>query len=94
MIDLVPIMQVAEVFQIKGRGCVVTGLLNDGCDANIGDKVTLLDAQGALETEIVGVEGFSKRGEDIRFNVIGLLVRGLHRDDVRKGMLVMGRDDG
>lgn len=79
-------MSIDGSFNIPGRGTVATGTIDQG-KCKIGDDVHLIGyRRKPLATTIVGVESFKKtldRGE--AGDNVGLLLRGLNRDDVQRG---------
>ncbi|KAK7303227.1 hypothetical protein RJT34_14129 [Clitoria ternatea] len=84
------LMPIEDVFSIQGRGTVVTGRVEQGT-IKVGEEVEVLGLTqgGPLKTTVTGVEMFKKildRGE--AGDNVGLLLRGLKRDDVQRGMVV------
>ncbi|XP_057429316.1 elongation factor Tu, mitochondrial-like [Lotus japonicus] len=84
------LMPIEDVFSIQGRGTVVTGRVEQGT-VKVGEEVEILGLTqgGPLKTTVTGVEMFKKildRGE--AGDNVGLLLRGLKRDDVQRGMVV------
>ncbi len=83
------LMPIEDVFTITGRGTVVTGAINQGV-VHVGDKVHLVGIiEGIKETTVTGVEMFRKlMDEGQAGDNVGLLLRGINRDDVERGMVV------
>jgi len=83
------LMPIEDVFTITGRGTVVTGAINQGV-IHVGDKVHLVGIKEAVkETTVTGVEMFRKlMDEGQAGDNVGLLLRGINRDDVERGMVV------
>ncbi|HEY8366483.1 MAG TPA: elongation factor Tu [Bacteroidia bacterium] len=83
------LMPVEDVFTITGRGTVVTGRIETGV-VNVGDPLEIVGMQEEkLSTTCTGVEMFRKlldKGE--AGDNVGLLVRGIDKKDVRRGMVV------
>ena len=83
------LMPVEDVFTITGRGTVVTGRIETGV-VNVGDPLEIIGMQEEkLTTTCTGVEMFRKlldKGE--AGDNVGLLVRGIDKKDVRRGMVV------
>lgn len=83
------LMAVEDVFSIQGRGTVVTGRVESGV-VKTGDEVEILGINAApIKTTVTGVEMFRKqlnRGE--AGDNVGLLLRGIKRDDVLRGQVV------
>jgi elongation factor Tu len=82
-------MPVEDVFSIKGRGTVVTGRIERGV-VKVGeaaDIVGLTDEIGS--TTITGVEMFHKLLDQGQAgDNVGLLLRGVDRDEVERGMVI------
>ena len=83
------LMPVEGVFSIAGRGTVVTGRIEKGI-VKVGDTVELIGLRpDALTTTVTGIEMFRKSLDEGRAgDNAGLLVRGLKKDDVVRGMVV------
>ncbi len=83
------LMPVEDVFSITGRGTVATGRIERGV-INSGDDVEIIGMQEkSLKSTVTGVEMFRKildRGE--AGDNVGLLLRGIEKDDIRRGMVV------
>ena len=84
------LMPVEDVFTITGRGTVVTGRIERG-KINVNEDVELIGIkEKATKTTITGIEMFRKLldyGE--AGDNVGLLVRGLKREDVERGQVVI-----
>jgi elongation factor Tu len=82
-------MPVEDVFSIKGRGTVVTGRIERGV-VHTGDPVEIIGLQEKSMTSVVtGVEMFHKiLDEGMAGDNVGLLLRGIGRDEVERGMVV------
>jgi len=82
-------MPVEDVFSIKGRGTVVTGRVDRG-KVHTGDPVEIVGLREKSMTSVVtGVEMFHKTlDEGMAGDNCGLLLRGIERDDVERGMVV------
>ena len=83
------LMPIEDVFTITGRGTVVTGAISQGI-IKVQDKVQLVGIKEAIkETTVTGVEMFRKlMDEGQAGDNVGLLVRGIERTDVERGMVV------
>jgi elongation factor Tu len=82
------ILPIEDVFSISGRGTVVTGRVERGV-INVGDEVEVVGIRPTQKTTVTGVEMFRKlldRGE--AGDNVGILVRGLKRDDVERGQVL------
>jgi elongation factor Tu len=82
-------MSVEDVFSIKGRGTVVTGRIDRG-KIHTGDPVEIVGLRESVMTSTVtGVEMFHKLlDEGMAGDNVGLLLRGISRDEVERGMVV------
>ena len=83
------IMPIEDVFTITGRGTVVTGRIEAGI-VHVGDKVELVGIKDEIQTTTVtGVEMFRKLlDEGQAGDNVGLLIRGINREQVERGMVV------
>lgn len=83
------LMPVEGVFSIAGRGTVATGRIEKGI-IKVGDTVELVGLRpDALTTTVTGIEMFRKSLDEGRAgDNAGLLVRGLKKDDVVRGMVI------
>jgi translation elongation factor EF-Tu-like GTPase len=82
-------LTVEDVFSITGRGTVVTGRVQTGT-VTVGEQVLISRAgQPLVQVEVTGVEMFRKivRTASAGDNV-GLLLRGVERDQVARGDVV------
>ena len=88
-IDKPFMMSVEDVFSIKGRGTVVTGRIDRGM-IHTGDPVEIVGLQEKSMTSVVtGVEMFHKiLDEGMAGDNVGLLLRGVGREEVERGMVV------
>ena len=82
-------MPVEDVFSIKGRGTVVTGRVDRG-HIKVGDPVEIVGLQEkSLSSVCTGVEMFHKLlDEGMAGDNLGLLLRGIERTDVERGMVI------
>ncbi|PSR86019.1 Elongation factor Tu like [Actinidia chinensis var. chinensis] len=84
------LMPIEDVFSIQGRGTVATGRVEQGT-IKVGEDVEILGLmQGApMKSTVTGVEMFKKildfgqAGDNV-----GLLLRGLKREDVQRGQVI------
>jgi elongation factor Tu len=83
------LMPIEDVFTITGRGTVVTGRIEQGI-VHTGDKVQLVGIKEKVQdTTVTGVEMFRKLlDEGQAGDNVGILLRGIERDDVERGMVV------
>src|SRR5512138_3631850 len=82
-------MPIEDVFSIKGRGTVVTGRVDRG-RVKVGEPVEIVGLQDkVLSSVVTGVEMFHKSlDEGQAGDNCGLLLRGIERTDVERGMVV------
>jgi elongation factor Tu len=82
-------MPVEDVFSIKGRGTVVTGRIERG-RVKVGEAVEIVGLRDkSMGSVVTGVEMFHKTlDEGIAGDNAGLLLRGIDRTDVERGMVV------
>jgi elongation factor Tu len=82
-------MPVEDVFSIKGRGTVVTGRADRG-RIKVGEPVEIVGLrEKSMSSVVTGVEMFHKSlDEGMAGDNCGLLLRGITRDDVERGMVV------
>ncbi|MDH6544647.1 elongation factor Tu [Streptomyces sp. SPB4] len=83
------LLSVENVLTITGRGTVVTGAVERGT-VRTGDRVSVLGGDGEpVETVVTGLETFGKPMEAAEAgDNVALLLRGVHRDGVRRGHVV------
>ncbi len=83
------LMPVEDVFSIQGRGTVVTGRVEQGV-VKTGDEIEILGITNTpIKSTVTGVEMFRKtlnHGE--AGDNVGLLLRGIKREDVQRGQVV------
>jgi len=82
-------MPVEDVFSIKGRGTVVTGRIDRG-KIKVGEAVEIVGMrEKSMSTVCTGVEMFHKiLNEGMAGDNAGLLLRGVERTDVERGMVI------
>jgi len=82
-------MPVEDVFSIKGRGTVVTGRVDRG-KTKVGEGVEIVGLrEKSMASVVTGVEMFHKSlDEGMAGDNCGLLLRGIDRTDVERGMVV------
>jgi elongation factor Tu len=82
-------MSVEDVFSIKGRGTVVTGRVDRG-RVKVSDAVEIVGLRTkSMSTVVTGVEMFHKSlDEGVAGDNCGLLLRGIERTDVERGMVI------
>ncbi len=82
-------MPVEDVFSIKGRGTVVTGRVDRGM-IKVGEAVEIVGLrEKSMSSVCTGVEMFHKLlDQGMAGDNLGLLLRGINRDDVERGMVI------
>ncbi|MDA3959296.1 MAG: elongation factor Tu [Planctomycetota bacterium] len=83
------LMPVEDVFSIEGRGTVATGRVERGvCKLNEDVEIVgFLDTP--IKTTVTGIEMFRKEmDETVPGDNCGLLLRGVKRDDIERGMVI------
>ena len=87
-IDKPFLMPIEDVFTISGRGTVVTGRVERGT-VHVNDEVEMIGLRPTQKTVCTGVEMFRKiLDEGLAGDNIGVLLRGLKREDVERGQVV------
>ena len=82
------LMPIEDVFSISGRGTVATGRLERGI-IKVGDDVEIVGIRPTHKTVCTGVEMFRKTlDEGQAGDNIGVLLRGVKRDDIERGQVV------
>ena len=87
-IDKPFLMPIEDIFSIQGRGTVVTGRIERGV-IRPGDEVEIVGFRETRKTVVTSVEMFRKvldQGE--AGDNVGLLLRGVDKDEVERGMVV------
>ena len=82
------LMPIEDIFSISGRGTVVTGRIERG-KVKVGEEMEFIGIRDTHKKVITGVEMFKKLldyGE--AGDNVGLLVRGLDKDEVERGQVV------
>jgi elongation factor Tu len=86
-IDKPFLMPVEDVFTIQGRGTVITGRVERG-KVKVGEDIEIVGIRDTQKTTVTGVEMFRKLlDEGIAGDNVGLLLRGLKREDVQRGQV-------
>ena len=82
------LLPIEDIFSISGRGTVVTGRVERGT-VKVGEEMEIVGFGETQKRVITGVEMFKKlldQGE--AGDNVGLLVRGLEKDEVERGQVV------
>ena len=88
-IDKPFLMPIEDVFSISGRGTVVTGRVERG-KLTVGEEVEIVGLrEEPIKTVATGIEMFRKvLDEALPGDNIGVLLRGVGKDEVERGMVV------
>jgi len=88
-IDKPFLMPIEDIFSITGRGTVVTGRVERG-KIRAGEEVEIVGLSDEIRrTVVTGVEMFRKSlDEGIAGDNIGILLRGVDKDEVERGQVV------
>lgn len=82
------LMPVENVYSIPGRGTVVTGRLERGV-LKKGTECEFIGYSKVIKSTVTGVEMFHQILDEAQAgDQLGALVRGLKRDDIRRGMVM------
>lgn len=82
------LMPVEDVFSISGRGTVVTGRIERGIVKKM-EEVEVIGIRDTQKTAVTDIEMFRKLLDEGRAgDNVGLLVRGLKKDDVERGQVL------
>jgi elongation factor Tu len=88
-IDKPFLMPIEDVFSIEGRGTVVTGRVERG-KIRLNEDVEVIGlGHETIKTVVTGIQMFHKDMEEaIPGDNVGLLLRGVKKEDVERGMVV------
>jgi len=83
------LMPIEDVFSIEGRGTVVTGRVERG-KIKVGEEVEVVGLKpNPIKTVVTGIQMFHKDlDEAIPGDNVGILLRGVKKEDVERGMVV------
>ncbi|KAJ5664083.1 Elongation factor Tu [Penicillium longicatenatum] len=83
------LMSVEEVFSIPGRGTVVSGRVERGLLKKDTEVEIVGGSEAPIKTKVTDIETFKKTCDESRAgDNSGLLLRGIKREDIRRGMVV------
>ncbi len=83
------LMPIEDVFTITGRGTVITGRVERG-QLNVNEEVEIVGIRPTQKTTVTGIEMFRKLLDSAEAgDNAGLLLRGLKREDVERGQVVV-----
>ncbi len=87
-IDKPFLLAMEDIFSITGRGTVVTGRVERG-KINAGAEVEIVGFGPTKKTVVTSIEMFRKTlDEAIAGDNVGLLLRGIGKDEVERGMVI------
>ncbi|MFH1749401.1 MAG: elongation factor Tu [bacterium] len=82
------LMPIEDIFSIKGRGTVATGRIERG-KVKVSEEVEVIGLKPTKKVVVTGVEMFRKQlDEGQAGDNVGILLRGLERDDVERGQVL------
>ncbi|XP_066265999.1 elongation factor Tu [Branchiostoma lanceolatum] len=82
------LMPIKEIYDIQGRGTVVTGRIERGV-INVGEEVEIVGIKDTTKTTCTGVEMFRKLLDEGRAGEnVGVLLRGTKKDEVKRGQVL------
>ena len=82
------LLPIEDVFSISGRGTVVTGRVDRGV-VKVGEEIEIVGFAETQKKVVTGVEMFRKLlDEGVAGDNIGVLLRGLEKDDVERGQVL------
>ena len=83
------LMAIEDVFSIPGRGTVATGRVEQGTLKRDADVELVGKVGEPIKTKVTDIETFKKSCEESRAgDNSGLLLRGIKREDVKRGMVI------
>src|SRR5512140_3577997 len=82
------LMPIEDIFSIQGRGTVVTGRIERGI-VKVGEEMEIVGFRPTRKTVVTGVEMFKKLLDEGRAgDNVGLLLRGVEKDEVERGQVI------
>ena len=82
------LMPIEDIFSISGRGTVVTGRVDRG-KVKVGEEIEIVGIRPTQKKVVTGVEMFKKLlDEGVAGDNVGLLLRGVEKDDVERGQVI------
>ncbi|MEM9237647.1 MAG: elongation factor Tu, partial [Verrucomicrobiota bacterium] len=83
------LMPIEDVFSIEGRGTVCTGRVERGIIKKM-EEVEIVGIRDTQKTTVTDIEMFRKLLDEGRAgDNVGLLIRGLKKDDVERGQVIV-----
>jgi elongation factor Tu len=88
VVDKPFLMPIEDIFSIQGRGTVVTGRIEQGI-CKVGEEMEIVGFRDTRKTVVTGVEMFKKLLDEGRAgDNVGLLLRGIEKNDVERGQVI------
>ena len=88
LVDQPFLMPLEDIFTISGRGTVVTGKVERGM-VKVGEEIEIVGFGETRKRVVTGVEMFRKiLDEGQAGDNVGVLLRGMDKDDVERGMVL------
>jgi elongation factor Tu len=82
------LMPIEDIFSIEGRGTVVTGKAERG-KLKVNEEIEIIGLSPTKKTVVTGIEMFNRSlDETIAGDNVGLLLRGLKKEDVERGQVI------
>ena len=82
------LLPIDNIFDISGRGTVVTGRIEQGT-INVGDEVEIVGLSETKTSTVMGLEIFKKRLERAEAgDLVGVLLRGIEPEDIKRGQVL------
>jgi elongation factor Tu len=83
-------MKIDDVFHIRGRGTVVTGVVSQGT-LKEGDIVTLVGENHEKQVQVKQIEMFRRRVKAVRVgDIVGVFLHDLKKEEVSRGDILEG----
>ena len=83
------LLSIEDVFSISGRGTVASGRVERGTLKRDSEVELVGKAAAPIKTKVTDIETFKKSCEESRAgDNSGLLLRGVKREDIRRGMVI------
>jgi len=87
------LMSVEDVFSIPGRGTVASGRVERGTLKKDSEVWLVGKGEAPIKTKVTDIETFKKSCDESRAgDNSGLLLRGVKREDVKRGMVIVAPD--
>src|SRR5207302_8145088 len=88
VVDKPFIMPSEDIFSIQGRGTVVTGRIERGI-IKVNEEAEIVGFRDTRKTVVTGAEMIKKLPDEGRAgDNVGLLLRGITKDDVERGQVI------